>query len=74
MTVGNRIALSGTEQKLAQIRYAFQGVIADGMLVRVSNIDNDVARSYLVHQQFVDAMTRAMAPPVLARVIGAADG
>lgn len=74
VTVGDRIALGPGEQKLAQLRYGFSGLIADGMLVRISNIDRDVEKSYLLHQRFFDEMSRAMAPPVLARVIGTLGG
>lgn len=71
VTVGNRIALSGTEQKLAQLRYGVSGFVADGMLVRVSNIDSRAAeQSYALHQRFVQAMTAAMVPQSLARVVG----
>jgi len=71
VTVGDRTALSGTEQKLAQLSYSTRGVIPDGMLVRVSNIDSDAAKSYQLHQQFLQQMTRVMSPQTLDRVIGA---
>ncbi|MDP2006730.1 MAG: EpsI family protein [Rubrivivax sp.] len=70
VTVGDRIALGPGEQKLAQLRFGIAGVIADGMLVRISNIDRDVEKSYVLHQEFFAGMTQAMAPAVLARVIG----
>lgn len=74
VTVGDRIALGPGEQKLAQLRFGIAGYIADGMLVRISNIDRDAAKSWALHQEFFAGMTRAMAPPVLARVIGVPGG
>lgn len=74
VTVGDRIALGPGEQKLAQLRLGIAGYIADGMLVRISNIDRDAERSWALHQDFFAGMTRAMAPPVLARVIGVPGG
>lgn len=73
VTVGDRIALSGTEQKLAQMRYGLAGVVADGLLVRISNLDRDAERSYALHQRFVTALTGAMTPAVLARIVGRPD-
>mgnify|MGYP000340490640 CR=1 FL=1 len=72
ITVGDRTVLSGTEQKLAQLSYSTRGVIPDGMLVRLSNIDRDAAKSYQLHQQFLQEMTREMSPQALDRVIGVA--
>lgn len=72
VTVGDRIAVSGTEQKLAQLSYTTRGVIPDGMLVRISNIDNDPAKSYLLHQRFAQAMVQAIAAQSLSRVVGMA--
>ena len=70
ITVGQRVALSGTEQKLAQLSYSLRGVIPDGMLVRVSSIDSDAAHAYGVQAAFVGAMVLAMAADRQSRVIG----
>lgn len=74
VTVGDRIALGPGEQKLAQLRFGIAGYVADGMLVRISNIDRDAEKSWALHQDFFGGMTQAMAPPVLARVIGVPGG
>lgn len=73
VTVGDHIALGPGEQKLAQLRYGMSGYIADGMLVRISNIDRDADKSYALHQHFFAEMTKAMQAPVRARVIGLPD-
>jgi EpsI family protein len=70
VTVGDRTAVSGTQQKLAQLRYTTRGVIPDGMLVRVSNINANYAVSYALHGQFVRQMSSAMPQQTLARVMG----
>ena len=72
ITVGERVALSGTEQKLAQLSYSTRGVVPDGMLVRVSSIDNEPNRAYQAHQSFIAALARAIAPEYKARVVGQA--
>ena len=71
VTVGDRTALSGTEQKLAQLSYSSRGIIPDGMLVRVSNIDNNAVAGYALHAAFITQMTHAMPTTVRDRIVGA---
>lgn len=68
--VGDYAVLSGTEQKMAQLRYSTGGVIPDGMLVRVSNIDANAASAYALHSAFIRQMSGAMPVSVAARVMG----
>lgn len=68
--VGERTAVTGTEQKLAQLSYGLKGQIPDGMLVRVSNIDRDEDASYALHHRFVVAMQQAMPAEWQSRVFG----
>ena len=72
ITVGERISITGTEQKLAQLSYSTRGVIPDGMLVRVSSIDTDVAGAYSRHQSFVGALVKAVPAAQQSQVIGKA--
>ena len=74
ITVGERITLSGTEQKLAQLSYSTRGVVPDGMLVRVSSIDADAAKAYRSHEAFVADMARAVPGALQAQVIGKSAG
>ena len=71
VTVGDRTALSGTEQKLAQLSYSTRGVIPDGMLVRVSNIEANSALAYQLHGAFINQMISAMPVSVRDRIVGA---
>lgn len=70
--VGERPALSGTEQKLAQLRFGLRGVIPDGMLVRVSSIDQDKDRGLRLQERFVTEMATAIDPGWRPRVLGSA--
>ena len=72
ITVGDRVAVSGTQQKLAQLAYTTKGVVPDGMLVRVSSIDKNNAKAFAMHQQFVSALAAGMAPAHRAQVMGKA--
>ncbi len=70
ITVGDHVTLSGTEQKLAQLSYSARGVIPDGMLVRVSSIDPDAGKAYLVQQGFVGDLSSAIRADLKPQVIG----
>lgn len=70
ITVGDRVTLSGTEQKFAQLSYSTRGVIPDGMLVRVSSIDTDSVRAYRIQQAFIAAMAHAIRPEFKSQVVG----
>jgi EpsI family protein len=72
MTVGERIALSGTQQKLAQLTYSTRGLVPDGMLVRVSSIDADKDKAYIAHAGFISQLSQGMAQGPKARVFGEA--
>jgi len=74
IVVGKHIALSGTEQKLAQLSYSTRGIIPDGMLVRVSTIDANTARAYQLQGEFIAQITLSMPRAARERVIGGAGG
>ncbi len=68
--VGDGVAISGTDQKLMQLRYGLRGVIPDGMLIRVSSIDREVDRAHALQREFVQSMVAQMPPADRLRVIG----
>jgi EpsI family protein len=70
--VGEYVAVSGQQQKLAQLRYGVRGIIPDGMLVRVSSIDPDAAAAYQVQARFIADMRAAMPQPARLRAFGSA--
>lgn len=72
VVVGDRVALSGTEQKLEQLSYSVKGVIPDGMLVRVSSIDRDSARAFKIQDAFIADLAKALRADDLPQVMGQA--
>lgn len=70
IVVGEKVALSGMDQKLAQLRYGMRGIIADGMLVRVSSIDTDMAHAHEVQSRFIAALAEAVPEEDRARIFG----
>jgi EpsI family protein len=74
VAVGNEVVTTGVGQKLAQMRYGLRGVIADGMLVRVSSIDADANQAHALQAGFLEALAQALDAKALNRVFGAASG
>jgi EpsI family protein len=70
VVVGNQVATTGIEQKLAQMRYGLRGVIADGMLVRVSSIGADRVQALGVQSGFIADLATAMPSAARSRVFG----
>jgi len=70
VTVGTQVATSGTEQKLAQLRYGLRGIIPDGMLVRVSSIDPEAARGHREQARFIAAMETAVPAAMRPLIFG----
>ena len=74
VAVGHEVVTTGVGQKLAQMRYGLRGVIADGMLVRVSSIDADMAHAHAVQADFLAELAQALDARSLDRVFGSMDG
>jgi EpsI family protein len=70
IVVGDEVVTSGTQQKLAQLRYGLRGEIPDGMLVRVSSIGNDATAAYALQSGFVNDLVRSVEPAARSRVVG----
>lgn len=70
VVVGEQVALTGPQQKLAQLSYSLRGLIPDGTLVRVSSIDPDAEKSYVVHDAFVKELAAAVPDALKSRVVG----
>jgi len=68
--VGEYTAVSGQDQKLAQLRYGLRGIIPDGMLVRVSSINSDERAAYASQADFISSLKQAMPQASAGRVFG----
>jgi EpsI family protein len=73
VVVGGQVTTSGTEQKLAQLRYGLRGIVPDGMLIRVSNIEREMSKGIAVHERFIADMAEALPEEARWRVLGSAD-
>lgn len=72
IAVGGKAVTSGIEQKLAQMRYGLKGVIADGMLMRVSSIDHVPAHAFAVQDGFLADLAKVIDPQSRSRIFGRA--
>ena len=68
--IGDKVTITGTEAKLAQLSYSMRGVVPDGMLVRVSTIDTNIEAAYKLQQQFIMQLAGAIPQASLALVVG----
>ena len=60
LTVGDQIIKSKFDKRIAEIRLGLTGQIPDGLLFRVSSIDNDNARGFAMQQKFAADMMAAV--------------
>lgn len=73
ITIGRKATLPGMDQRLAQLRYGLTGMVADGMLVRVSNISADADGAYVLQSKFINDLLLSLSPDERTRLIGAFD-
>lgn len=69
--VGESIYRGGIEKKLAEMAYGKSGLIADGMLIRVSSIDANVQNAYEQQSRFATDFIQALPPDLAKRFAGA---
>ena len=62
LTVGNQAIGNAIEKRLAQIRLGLTGQIPDGLLFRVSSIDDNPQRAFAVQQKFAADLVSAVPP------------
>lgn len=74
LLVGNQITHFGYGQRAVAMRYGLQGVIPDGVLVRVSSIDRDNDAAFRLQDRFIQDMLAAVPAARLPRLLGAVVG
>lgn len=65
LTVGDQVIQTALQKRIAEIRLGLTGQIPDGLLFRISSIDNDAARGFAMQQKFAADMMAAV--PVATR-------
>lgn len=70
ITMDETATLPGFSRKYEQMRYGLRGQIPDGLLFRVSSINNDEAESFRLQEQFLNDLASSMEPSILKRYFG----
>lgn len=68
--VGDTLTRNRIEQRLVEIKMGFSGEPPDGLLFRVSSIDDQPVRAYGLHDQFVQDLLKAIPARDRARLAG----
>jgi EpsI family protein len=69
--VGKSTVSSNTGQRLEQLRYAINGEVPDGLIFRVSTVENDAEAAFRVHDRFVKDLMAAVQPASRSVLAGA---
>lgn len=69
-TMGDGIVRSYFDRQLAQLKYAFSGLIPDGYLFRVSSIETDSEIAYGRQIEFANELLQASAPELRQKLLG----
>jgi len=72
LTTGDFVIRNTVDKRMAQLRAAFTGQIPDGLLFRVSSIDEDAARAFAMQQRFAADMMSAVSAETRRKLSGLA--
>ena len=70
LTTGDAVIRDTWDKRMAEIRAAFTGQIPDGLLFRVSSIDEDAARAFAMQQRFAADMMSAVSAETRRKLSG----
>ena len=70
LTVGDQVIKNKFDKRMAEIRLGLTGQIPDGLLFRISSIDNDTQRAFAMQQQFAAALLADVPAPTRKRLSG----
>jgi EpsI family protein len=68
--IGEKIYQGSIHKRLQELQYGFKDLIADGMLVRMSSIDDDTGNAYAMQAAFAKALIAGLPPEYVNRFAG----
>jgi EpsI family protein len=71
LVIGRDLASFGYGHRLATLKYGLTGRVPDGMLIRVSSIDRDEARSFAMQEALLRDLLAAVDADFRLRLLGA---
>ncbi len=69
-TMGDGVVRSYLDRQIAQLKYAFSGLIPDGYLFRVSSIEDNPEIAYRRQIEFTNELLQASAPELRKKLLG----
>ena len=70
LVIGRGVASFGYGHRWALLKYGLTGRVPDGMLVRVSSLDDDDANAFAMHDIFLRDLLSATTPDFRSRLLG----
>jgi len=70
LTIGEQAALPGLRRKLAQLRHGLTGQTPEGVLIRISSLDEAATHAYAVHDDFIHDLLAGLPPEARPRLAG----
>lgn len=71
-TIGDTVINNGYAKKWVELKYGLMGQIPDGVLIRVSAIDENNHSSLQLQQEFLSGLMSALEPKVRGKFLGGA--
>jgi EpsI family protein len=68
--IGERPTVGRWQKKMAEMDYGFKGLIADGLLFRVSSINADTQTAYKAQERFLSDLSEVIDPKMRGRFFG----
>lgn len=69
--IGENVYRGSINKRLQEFEYGFKNLIADGMLIRISSIDENTARAFAMQESFAQSMVSGLSAGVVKRFAGA---
>ncbi|OYY94951.1 MAG: EpsI family protein [Hydrogenophilales bacterium 28-61-23] len=70
INVGGKQVTGRLERKLEQLKFGMTGKVPFGVLIRVSNINNDTQAGYATQAEFIEQLLAAVSPAQRTEVFG----
>lgn len=70
--IGEKTVRGNLEQGFSRLYYGLNGIIADGLLFRVSSISGDVKEAYTVQEQFIADLLKNLPETTKSQLLGKA--
>lgn len=69
-TVGSTAVVGGKDKKIAEMRYGLRGEIPDGLLFRVSSIDRETDKAFVLQEGFIKQLLSSLSVDARKRLAG----